>query len=229
MASKITFFGDPHGDFSAFHQATASDRPDVAIFLGDMGLDRPFEEEIADYLKGGWGAWWIAGNHDTDSVEWHDRVFESEMFPYNLGNRVRDFGGVRIAGLGGVFRGNVWFPREGNEKARYETREDFNRINRHNKWRNDLPLRQRSTIFPEDFEKLSKLQADILVSHEAPSNHEFGFAAIDALAERMGVKMIIHGHHHKPYEATLANGISVVGVEKAGLYHLPSLEKRFTP
>lgn len=220
MNSKISFFGDPHGDFSAFHQAVANDCPDVAIFVGDLGLDRPFEEEVNDYLEIGREVWWIPGNHDTDNVDLHDNVFESDLFDQNISNRVIEVGDVRIAGLGGVFRASVWFPREGDEKPRYQTREEFNRVNRHHLWRNDLPLRHRSTIFPEDFQKLSDMKADILVCHEAPSSHQFGFAAIDKLAVEMGVKLIVHGHHHRSYEDRLPNGIVVIGVEKAGEYNL---------
>jgi predicted phosphodiesterase len=73
------------------------------------------------------------------------------------------------------------------------------------------------------------MRADVLVTHEAPSNHEFGFPVIDELAERMGVKMIVHGHHHRAYEATLPNGIAVVGVAKAGMYRMPAFENAFEP
>lgn len=39
----------------------------------------------------------------------------------------------------------------------------------------------------------------------------------DDLAEVLGVKTIIHGHHHQDYRATLGNGIKVVGLAKAGV------------
>jgi hypothetical protein len=45
----------------------------------------------------------------------------------------------------------------------------------------------------------------------------------------MGVKMIVHGHHHRAYEATLPNGIAVVGVAKAGMYRMPAFENAFEP
>jgi predicted phosphodiesterase len=232
MNGKIAFYGDPHGDFTAFHASVAEARPDVAIFLGDMGLDRPFDEEIADYLKSGGKAWWVCGNHDTDSQDWYDRTFRSPMIYTNIGNRVVEIDGVRIAGLGGVFRGNVWFPRGDtiSEPPKFETREEYlARLPKHHRWRGGMPLRQRSTIFPEDIDVLSEMRADVLVTHEAPSNHEFGFPVIDELAERIGAKMIVHGHHHRAYEATLPNGIAVVGVAKAGMYRMPALENAFSP
>ncbi|NDP63072.1 MAG: hypothetical protein GZ092_10600 [Polaromonas sp.] len=43
---------------------------------------------------------------------------------------------------------------------------------------------------------LSKLRADILVTHEAPSCHPHGFAALDALARSLRVVRSFHGHHH---------------------------------
>lgn len=39
-------------------------------------------------------------------------------------------------------------------------------------------------------------QADILVTHEAPSCHSHGFRGIDVLAQSMKVKLTFHGHHH---------------------------------
>ena len=43
---------------------------------------------------------------------------------------------------------------------------------------------------------LSKLRADILVTHEAPSCHPHGFAALDELVRSMRVVRSFHGHHH---------------------------------
>lgn len=232
MSGKTAFYGDPHGDFSAFHSAVADDRPDVAIFLGDMGLDRPFEEEIADFTEVGGRTLWIWGNHDTDSPQWHDMAFRPSMEEACIANRVVEVDGLRIAGLAGVFRGNVWFPRDAtiSDPPKFTTRKDYlDRLPKQHRYRGGMPLKQRSTIFPEDIDILSQLQADILVCHEAPSCHQFGFHVIDELAERMGVKMIVHGHHHKDYEAALSNGISVVGVAKAAEYRMPPLNKTFTP
>ena len=224
----ITFFGDPHGNFDAFHETVQHERPDVAIFLGDMGLERPFEQEAADFLAAGGDLWWIVGNHDTDSEQYHDNLFNSDLADRNLGNRVIEVDGVRIAGLGGVFRGSIWHPRpnEGSTEENppvYRTREDFMRANARSLWRGGMPRKQRSTIFPEDFEILAQQKADILVTHEAPSNHQFGFAVIDRLAERMGVHTIIHGHHHTDYDAVTDNGINVIGVAKEGIYRLPRM------
>jgi len=50
------------------------------------------------------------------------------------------------------------------------------------------------------------------VTHEAPSCHRHGYAVIDDLAAAGGAKLIVHGHHHDSYTATLPNGIPVRGL-----------------
>lgn len=56
--------------------------------------------------------WWISGNHDTDSEASHDHLHCSVLADHNLHDRVVEIAGVRIAGLGGVFREQVWAPPE---------------------------------------------------------------------------------------------------------------------
>jgi predicted phosphodiesterase len=71
-------------------------------------------------------------------------------------------------------------------------------------WKPDLPpspligkaLTHRSTIFFKEWMALGCQDADILVTHEAPTSHPHGFAAIDVLAQSMKVKALFHGHHH---------------------------------
>jgi len=59
--------------------------------------------------------------------------------------------------------------------------------------------KHRSSIFPEDFDLFKSQKADVLVCHEAPGAHPHGFAIIDELADSLGAKQIIHGHHHEPF------------------------------
>ena len=82
------------------------------------------------------------------------------------------------------------------------------------RWRDELPIKARAAIWWEDYERLYGQQADILVLHEAPGSHLYGFAVLDELAEAMGVKLIVHGHHHENYDATIGT-IRVRGVGKA--------------
>jgi predicted phosphodiesterase len=59
-----------------------------------------------------------------------------------------------------------------------------------------VQLRHWSSIYPDELEQLAEQQADILITHEAPGYHEHGFAPLDELARRMGVRMTVHGHQH---------------------------------
>ncbi len=215
--NQIGFFSDPHGDFSAVKQVLRSSAvPAHSLLLGDFDLDRPLEQELAALIDAGSEVSWIPGNHDADRVEWHDFAFESALSDRNISGRVIDVGGVKVAGLGGVFHAEVWHPKDGDGKPKFSTRADYIAANQKKAWRGGLPLRHRATIFAEDFNALAGLEADVLISHEAPSSHKYGHQEIDDLAEVMGVKMIVHGHIHQRYDATLSNGIKVAGLEKAG-------------
>lgn len=56
------------------------------------------------------------------------------------------------------------------------------------RWREGIARRHRSNIFPEDYlELFVGAPADILVAHEAPAAHRYGWQAIDELAEALGV------------------------------------------
>jgi predicted phosphodiesterase len=217
---QIGFFGDPHGDYAAIKKSIRQGVSAISIFLGDFDLERPLDEEICPLTDAGSEVHWIHGNHDADREQWHDFVFESGVAHKNLNARVLETHGCRIAGLGGVFHADVWHPKDGVGMPKFNSREEFMAVNMRNAWRGGLPLRHRSTIFPEDFNTLAGEEADILVTHEAPSCHRYGHAEIDDLAEIMGVKLIVHGHHHEDYEATLASGIKVVGLPKAGYFLL---------
>jgi hypothetical protein len=72
-----------------------------------------------------------------------------------------------------------------------------------------------TAIWPEDCDYLATQRADILVTHEAPSSHPAGSAALDALARKMGARLIVHGHHHVNYLATADDGLQVLGVAAA--------------
>ena len=134
------------------------------------------------------------GNHDTDSEEGFDRLQGSVLSDRNLHGRVVDVAGVRMAGLGGIFRGQVWMPPQ---PARYDSPDDFCRhCGSGNLWRGGLPLRHRSTIFQDEWLRLAEQTADVLVTHEAHDAHPYGFASITELAQFMGVKRSFHGHQH---------------------------------
>lgn len=215
--NQVGFFSDPHGNYGPLKHALRDGAPEWSFFLGDFDLDRPLEVELADLIAAGSDVHYVHGNHDADRETWHDFVFESKLATRNLTGRVVNVGGVKVAGLGGVFHADVWHPKDGNGAPKFATRDDFLAANQKSAWRDGLPLRHRSTIFPEDFNALVGFEADVLITHEAPSSHKYGHSEIDDLAEILGVKVIVHGHLHKDYRAVLPNGINVVGLDKAGV------------
>lgn len=218
--SKILFAGDPHRNFTPILRACAALTPGTLILLGDCDLPAPLGDIFAPAIDRGWDVRWILGNHDTETAATYDNL---TRHPGDLGLRVTTIGLVRIAGLPGVFKPRVWQP---DEPPSFRTRAAFQAtLQPHEPWRGGLPLFHRDTIFPEDFDYLAEQRFDILVSHEAPSSHPHGYAAIDALAKTCGASLIVHGHHHLSYQADLPNGVRVRGLGLAE----PWLLDRLTP
>ena len=213
----ILFCGDPHGHFGHIIEAVREHQPAAVILLGDLQAKRPLEVELASILNKT-EVWFIHGNHDTDSEADHDHLFGSKLADRNLHGRVVEIAGQRIAGLGGVFRGKVWTPPA---PATFENQKQYlARCGKGNFWRGGLPLAHRSTIFPDEYTKLAKQRADILVTHEAPSAHPHGFAAIDELARRLGVEKTFHGHHHDQLDYSAEStrlGFDAFGVRFRGI------------
>lgn len=189
---RLLFCGDPHGEFRHILRIASEFRPSAVILLGDLQPQRPLHEELAAIAD---RVWFVHGNHDTDSEQDFAHVFDSDLAGRNLHGRVVTLpDGTRLAGLGGVFRERVWLPPA---PARFETREDHARATpRDDRWRDGPPRRHGSSIYPATVDELAAQEADILVTHEAPSCHPLGFALIDDLARAMGVKTVFHGHHH---------------------------------
>ena len=193
MTAKILFCGDIHGHFQHVIDAVREHTPAAIVLLGDIQANKPLEREL-EWILDETEVWFIHGNHDTDSEADYDNLFGSQLADRNLHGRVVDVAGVRIAGLGGIFRGQVWRPPE---TPSYESAKDFARIQgAGNRWREGLALKHRSSIFPDDYDRLAKLRADVLVTHEAPGVHPLGFDAIDQLARQMQASTTFHGHHH---------------------------------
>ena len=107
---SVIFYGDPHGEWRPLLHACEEERPDGVVIVGDCDLDRPIRQRLKPLFDAGIRVRWIPGNHDTDTVEWHDRLWRG--FPEgNLNARWEQVGGVIVAGLGGVFKERVWYPR----------------------------------------------------------------------------------------------------------------------
>lgn len=220
------FAGDPHGNFAPILRACAAHPPGTLVLLGDCDCAAPLPAVLAPALEAGWTVRWILGNHDTETEAAFDNLVGA-CSAGDFGLRVVTVGGVRLAGLPGVFKPRVWFPRAEDASGRidppqFRTRAAFlQAIGPQAAWRGGLPLWHRDTIFPEDFDALDGLRCDVLVTHEAPSSHRHGFAVIDELAAACGARLLVHGHHHESYAATLANGVAVRGLGLAETWILP--------
>lgn len=211
---KIFFCGDPHGEFEQINWAATHFKPDAVIILGDLQPKAPLDEILAPALAVT-QVWWIPGNHDSDSEEIYDRLWKSSLAEHNLSGRVISIAGVRIAGLGGVFRGQIWMPEE---EPNFTSANAFIRsTSRTNLWRGGLPRRHRTSIFPGIYENLAKQRADVLVTHEAAGCHKKGFEAIDRLGKSLHVRWLFHGHQHEDVSFGRYKGMWVRAVGYRGI------------
>lgn len=186
--------GDPHGHFQHIQNALHNNAVDAVLLLGDLDLHSPLHSVFHDVCRKT-SVHWIPGNHDTDNETAYQALFESEFADHNIHGKVVDICGVRVAGLGGVFRSKVW---DGAKAPIYQSQADFiRRCGKGNLWKGGLPLRHRSSIFPSDVAALDGQKADILITHEAPNLHEHGNSVISALAKDLQVQCAFHGHHHE--------------------------------
>lgn len=194
----LMFFGDPHGDFVPVIAAVERFRSEAIVLLGDIQARQPLHVELASILDKT-EVWFIHGNHDTDSDADYDNLWGSELADRNLHGRVVEIAGHRVAGLGGVFRDKIWNAGRPIDEAAFASAGALRQSMRPEvRWRDGIARRHRSSIFPEDYLQLFLgPPADILVTHEAPAAHLYGWRAIDELAEALGVQVVVHGHHHR--------------------------------
>lgn len=209
----ILFCGDPHAKFHQIIESARRARALSVVLVGDMEPSRPLEEEMAPLRHCDAEWYFIAGNHDADSQAVARRVWNRNTEPHNVHGRVVTLrGGLRLAGLAGVFRGDVWYPQLGDKnggRSTYYARSDLERVtprqyrfNPYDAATPNLHHKHWATIFEAEYDALAEMRADILVTHEAPSYHSdfsykgTGFQAIDELAEFLGARYAVHGHHH---------------------------------
>ena len=220
VGSPIVIAGDPHGNFSPILRACDAMAAGTLILLGDCDLRAPLRHVLAPLLGKGWDVRWILGNKDTETETVFDNL-ATDLPQGDIGGKTIEVGGLRIAGLAGVFKPRIWYPRADEagaaiEPPRFDTRDGFlASLDEREHWRGGLPLWHRDSIFPEDFARLAQLRFDVLIAHEAPSCHRHGFSVIDDLAQACGARLIVHGHHHEAYTARLPNGIAVRGLAVA--------------
>lgn len=213
---EILFAGDPHGNFQPVVDAVNRFKPKAIILLGDYELKQPLECYINSILNKT-QIWWIPGNHDFEPQIHYHNLFNSKLADRGLHLKVREIAGVRIAGLGGIFLGRVWYPPS---IPKWKSKDHFLSKQKKTTEKSSLSLKYKSAIWPDEWADLKKIKADILVTHEAPKSHRHGFVAIDQLAESMGVKKVFHGHLHEHYSAKIRRGIDVYGVANARVVDL---------
>jgi len=213
---RILFAGDPHGNFQPLIAAVRKHKPEAVVLLGDYDLDKPLEEYLQDII-GDTQIWWIAGNHDFLSPSHYDNLFHCALADNHLHLKVTEIAGLRIAGLGGIFLGRVWYPPQA---PKWSGKQHYLLSQTANNKSAELSLKYKSAIWHDEFQALKALKADILVTHEAPGSHRHGFAVIGELAAAMGVKHIFHGHLHENYERVIKNNIQVFGVANNAVFDL---------
>ena len=223
---SVVFVGDIHQQWDKIERGLASlaPLPRAAILLGDLQCEKPLDVLATPFLDRGIAVYWIFGNHDNDGgpemwANLADPALNPITAPGALHGRVLEIEGIRIAGLGGTFRPRVWEPPDAPRlHARAALADDVAGMVRG--WRADhvaalVHSLGSTAIWPEDYEALASQRADILVTHEAPSSHPAGNTALEGLARLMGVRLIVHGHHHVTYRAVAPDGLTVMGVAAA--------------
>ncbi|EWS65860.1 Calcineurin-like phosphoesterase superfamily domain protein [Hydrogenophaga sp. T4] len=198
---KLWFGGDVHGEFQHIEATLkaacdANSSPTWLVFLGDLDIDQlPLRVVLEPMLtlSPELRVAFIHGNHDADSyLHWECLHDSGEAVA--LHGRVVALDGIRVAGLGGNFLGRVWAPPSQptfTSKAAAMHRGPYG-------WRDGQRPNPKlhGAIYPEDVAALGQQRADILVTHEAPSCHPYGWDALDQLARDMGVLRTFHGHTH---------------------------------
>ena len=222
----LAFIGDVHQNWHHVEAGLAAlpFLPRAAILLGDIQCERPLDELAAPLLDRGVAVHWIHGNHDNDGgPEMWANLAAPGRNPRTrdgaLHARVRDIGGVRVAGLGGTFRPRVWAPPlPPRLRGRASLADDLATLgDAYGPGQRAALAHSLATaaIWPEDVEALACQKADILVTHEAPSSHPAGNRVMDELARAMGARLIVHGHHHVVSRAEAQDGLRVLGVASA--------------
>jgi predicted phosphodiesterase len=223
--TPIYVVGDPHGRTRIEHEIIPEllrRPPGVVVLAGDIELDQPFRTQFKPLFDAGHSMHWILGNHDVEFVENAFFLLHPKLgYPEgNLHLKVLDVAGLRVTGLGGIFKSRVWSPPK---KPVFASRQAWFETNKQT-WRGGLPLHMVDTIWPEDYAAALELKVDLLVTHEGTSaiGDNRGFQAIDDLAAAQGCRYIAHGHHHwNGPLSPLDNGVVWKSLAKAEVWECP--------
>ncbi len=196
---RLWFIGDVHSDFEPLAKAMlANPTPSWIIFLGDLDLCRPFREVLAPLRRNfpSVKIAYIHGNHDGDSWDAWEHLADHDDDVVALHGKVSVLNGIRVAGLGGTFLRRVWAPGSGINAA-FQNKEAAMNRGAYQFRDGQRPNPSYNTaIYPDVVQNMATMRADILVTHEAPSCHPYGFEQIDKLTRSMHCIRSYHGHHH---------------------------------
>ena len=207
MHQPVLYCGDPHGQFRHIIEAAGHTKASAVVLLGDMEPARPLEEEMEPLTRRGVPWYFIGGNHDADSGELVKRVWNENTIEHSIHGRVVELPDcTRLAGLAGVFDEAVWYPdpaaARGGAPA-FRTRDQHTKVTRgQDRWQGGHHFKHWGTIYPDEFDRLADLSADVLITHEAGSYHPNGFEIIDDLARMLGAKVHVHGHQHDALDSS---------------------------
>ncbi len=185
------FCGDIHGYIKhivrTLVRTSKNELPTHVIYLGDQDLERPFDDYLLPMARK-WPAVshaYILGNHDCDSWEKYEFLTSSKI-AQSLDGKVTSLNGIRIAGLGGVFIDRVWYPPEAPRLASAAAALMRGAFQYRGGQR---PSSQYlSAIYPETVDQITKQQADILLTHEAPGCHpSYGHEILSDVARSMAL------------------------------------------
>ena len=125
------------------------------------------------------------GDHDTGLEGYHDKLWHSDLAQRNLHGRVITVAGYQVAGLGGVFRESIWDPSHAMPEVTFPCAErQRQHMSPSDRWREGVSLRHCSGIFPDEFMRLARQRAHILVTHEGlGERHEGGSGAAGSTEE----------------------------------------------
>jgi len=219
----ILFCGDPHGRFDHILEAADKHQVSAVVLLGDLEAPAPLSQVLAPIKE---ITWLIHGNHDTDSDLSFAHLWDDELGQRRSlhGQVVELPGGVRVAGVGGVFRESVWHPDPGSKNRGqpffHSPQEHAARTPRQDRCRGMQHRKHWSSIYPEVIDKMADLRADVLVTHEAPGYHPHGFEILDTLAQSMRARTTVHGHQHDRLDSSArwpAQGFQSHGVGLRGI------------
>lgn len=201
--SALWFAGDVHGKFwhilKAVEKAPLGERPAAVLFLGDLDPQERLSKIFQRFLEAGIEPWFVHGNHESDYADTWSHTLDA--WERNLHGRVETIAGVRVAGLGGVFRSETWYPPGPAEFYSYDEYIKHLESIQPARLRDEVGNSKRarvhsSSIFPNVIEELSRLRADVLVTHEASGICRNGFSVIDDVARKLQVRKVFSGHHH---------------------------------